>query len=104
MAEKLGFLDMLKKHKRRLIVLVAILFAIFFVIWFLGIPVGFECGRWNAFSGIREHCDCLGIKTGHCPLIALCDGGRFGCIGLCSNCKCQKSGPEGISDIPCENG
>lgn len=57
---------------------------------FFGFPIGVECGYWSFFEGYEKSCDCIGIKTGHCGLGSLCDGGAYGCIGVCRNCACRQ--------------
>ncbi|MCX6821727.1 MAG: hypothetical protein NTW30_03015, partial [Candidatus Aenigmarchaeota archaeon] len=50
------------------------------------------CRMWllEFFAGYEKSCQCIGIKTGHCPFGAACDGGSFGCIGICKSCECRK--------------
>ena len=62
-----------------------LLFIILFI-YFAGLPIGVPCGEWSSFEGYDQDCECVGIMTGHCPLGSLCEGGKFGCIGICQNC------------------
>jgi L-cysteine desulfidase len=52
--------------------------------------IGVECGYWDFFGASEKKCECIGIKTGRCPPGVVCDGGSWGCIGICQNCIFRK--------------
>ena len=93
----------MKKRYYWLAFLVFIVILLIFLLY-LGTPLGVDCGSWNFFSGYEKSCDCIGIKTGHCPPGAVCDGGSTGCLGICSNCVCKQrnSDGNGMSIVPCD--
>jgi hypothetical protein len=82
----------LKKFSRKywIILFVVIFVLLFSFILYMGWPIGQECGYWSFFQSYEKNCECIGIKTGHCPPGAVCDGGSFGCIGICRNCVCRR--------------
>jgi hypothetical protein len=95
-----------KNSKKYWIIVICITFIIFWVLVFFGFfrflfP---ECGYWDAFGGPWKSCECIGIKTGGCPPYMTCDGGTYGCIGMCTNCTCKifdRENPRG-KEVPCE--
>ena len=79
-----------KKLKKWIWIILIIIILFLGIELFFGFPLGVECGYWSFFAGYEKSCDCIGIKTGHCGLGSVCDGGTYGCIGVCSNCVCRQ--------------
>lgn len=87
-----------------IVVVFMIILSLVVVEYFTGIPIGKDCGYWNFFTASEKICDCVGIKTGFCPVGAVCDGGSFGCIGICQNCLCRRLNDttQNMETVPCD--
>jgi len=93
----------LRKYWIVFFVIMVIAFSFGFILY-IGWPIGQECGFWSFFKSYEKNCECIGIKTGHCPPGALCDGGSYGCIGICQNCVCRRVNPttHNWEEVPCD--
>jgi hypothetical protein len=94
--------------KRTLKYLLSIIFIIILflgLLWFLRIPVGKECGYWNFFESYEKNCQCVGMRTGGCPLFATCDGATYYCLGVCKDCVCRRISPDtnNWKEVSCDN-